>query len=109
MSLDDHIRALIAQAVADAAESASASKEVMNAEEARAFLGLTKDEFKKRRHRVPHRVESERKRYYLRDELLDYLRSLPPGVTMHTSCDYPPDYLPHHRAPYGTEQDRIGA
>ncbi len=104
MSLDDHIRALIAQAVADAAESASASKEVMNAEEARAFLGLTKDEFKKRRHRVPHRVESERKRYYLRDELLDYLRSLPPGAP-----DYPPDYLPHHRAPYGTEQDRIGA
>ena len=77
MSIEGQIRVLIAEAVADAAARASRSKECMSPEEARDFLGLTPAEFRHRRHLIPRREESERKSYYLREDLLEYLRSLP--------------------------------
>ena len=105
MSLDAEIRAAVMEAVSEDAERAAKSKECMNAEEARAFLGLTKDEFKKRRWRIPCREESERKRYYLREDLLGYLRSLPrSGVS-----DYASDYAPPLAAPRGTDRERFSA
>ncbi len=108
MSLDAHIRTIIAEAVLDAAKRAEKSKEVMNAEEAREFLGLTENEFKKRRHLIPRREESERKSYYLREDLLEYLRSLrrvPGGF----ESDYPSDFEPHLTAHYGTLPGRASA
>ena len=106
MSLDDRIRALIAEAVTDAAERASRSKECMSAKEAQDFLGLTDDEWKKRFGRIPRRQESQRKNYYLREDLLEYLRSLP---RVPDSSGYALDYGRHLGAPHGSDEERFTA
>jgi hypothetical protein len=106
--LDAEIRSIIAEAVVEAAERARGSKECMNAEEAHEFLGLTRDEWKKRWRRIPKRAESERKHYYLREDLLGYLRSLPRQPETWAS-DYPSDYEARRGAPRGTERERFSA
>jgi hypothetical protein len=108
VSLDAQIRAIVTEAVVDATKRAARSKECMNAKEAREFLGLTEDEWKKRRHRIPRREESERKSYYLREDLLAYLRSLPLFPKESTS-DYLLDYGQQPSAPYDADQGRISA
>lgn len=102
MSLDAQIRTLIAQAVLDAASKVKGSKECMSAEEAREFLGLTAAEFRKRRHLIPRREESERKSYYLREDLLTYLRGLP----CVPESDYASDYLQGISGSYGPGSGR---
>lgn len=106
MSLDTQILAIVAEGVHNATERAARSKEVMNAEEAREFLGLTKDEWYKRRHRIYRREESERKSYYLREDLLEYLRSLP---RLPEASDYPSDYEGQLSATYGIDEGRYSA
>ena len=105
MSLDAEIRSIIAEAVVEAAERAAVSKECMNAEEAREFLGYTKDQWKKRFRRIPKRVESPRKHHYLREDLLEYLRCMP------REPDSPilSDYGEHRAAPFGTDRERFSA
>ena len=48
--------------------------EPMDAEEARAFLKMSKDEFKKRATSLPRHAVSPRVFLYLRPELLEWLR-----------------------------------
>lgn len=107
MSLDDHILTLVSEAVRDAAERASASREVMNREQAREFLGLTPDQWKKRYRRIPRREDEIDGPYWLREDLIAYVRARavvgdPAGLA---KLDYPLDYDPHHDAP----RDRRGA
>lgn len=102
VSLDAEILAIVSAAVKDATERAAKSKECMSPEEARRFLGLTVDEFKKRRHLIPARVESERKRYYLREDLIAYLKGLPVS-----GCAL--GYGQHEGAPDGTGTERFTA
>ena len=106
MSLDAQIKALVAEAVVNAAQEASKSKECMNAKEAREFLGLTQAEFKRRRHLIPKREESERKSYYLREDLLGYLRSLP---CVPNALDYPSDFGGSLSELYDTGSERFSA
>jgi len=110
VSIEDRILAVVTEAVIAAVERTEASKEVMNAEEARAFMGLTLDEWKKRSHLIPARQESPRKRYYLREDLLAYLRSLPiRGRSGPGASDYPSDYGRHLAALEGTDRDKLSA
>ena len=108
MSLDEHIRTVVEDAVGEATAGVLRSKECMNAEEAREFLGLTKDEWYKRRHLIYRREESERKSYYLREDLLEYVRSLPRRPE-ESKSDYGSDYGRHATAYYGVNGKKKGA